>query len=169
MSQIDAPAYLTWDGDSANGVPPRRPSVVDAGGDQKQDDSAYPPDPIEHPTAPGWNQKAKQIPALARVAPVCKLGVGFNSGAPFVSHCASPGTNVFTSTFTVTDNGTGDTTITWPAGTFPASVCPPTGLTLVSSSTSVSAAHVEQVTNGIRVRTFLGGSAADVPFTIEIN
>lgn len=169
MSQIDAPSYLTWDGDSANGVLPRRPSVVDAGGDQKRDDVEFPPDPLEHPTAPGWNQKAKQITAIARVTPACKLAVGFDAGDPFISHAPAPSQNVARSTFSVTDNGDGDTTIEWPAGTFPAHSCPPTGLTFYSTSTSVVAGHLEQVTNGIRVRTFIGGVSADVAFAVEIN
>jgi hypothetical protein len=147
----------------------RRPSVDDAGGDQKVDDAAYPPDPKEHATAAGWNQQSMQIAAMAKVVGACKLEVRFNAGVPFLQRVSAPGNNVLLETFTVTDNGTGDTTITWPAYTFPEHICSPTGLTLFSNSTSVVAGHVEEVTDGIRVRTFVAGVASNVPFTITIN
>lgn len=170
MSEFDAPAFLTWDGDPANAIVPRRPSVEDAGGDQKLDAiNVLPPDPIEHATAAQWNQQSKQIAALARVAESCKLEIRFSSGAPFVQNAPSPGTLIALSTFTVVDNGTGDTSITWPAETFPPHACSPTGLTMISSSTSVVAGHLQEITNGIRVRTFVAGTPTDVPWTVDIN
>lgn len=164
---MSAAEHLTWD---ANGSEvPRRPSTDDMGGDQKVDDIEYPPIEPEHFTAGGWNQKAKQIPAICRVTASCKLEVRFNAGVPFVARATSPGTQININTFTVTDNGAGDVTIEWPADTFPAFVCSPTGLTLLSNSAGVVTGHVEEVTNGIRVRTFAAGVATDVAWTITLN
>jgi hypothetical protein len=164
---MPAAKHLTWDAFASE--LPRRPSTDDMGGDNKVDDEEAPPDDVEHFTADGWNQKAKQIPAIAKTVASCKLEVRFATGAPYVARASAPGSNVALATFTPTDNGVGDTTIVWPADTFPPHVCSPTGLTLLSSSTSVVAGHVEEVANGVRVRTFVGGSAADVPWTLAIN
>lgn len=164
----EAATYLTWDGDGSDELP-RRPTIDDLGGDTKVDDDEFPPDDIEHFTAEGWNQKAKQIPALARVAESCKLEVRFDSGSPFVARAASPKSSLPLDTFTVVDNGTGDTSITWPANTFPPSVISPTGLTLLSSSSTPVSGKVQEITNGIRVRTHDNGAAADVAWTIDIN
>jgi hypothetical protein len=40
---------------------------------------------------------------------------------------------------------------------------------MISSSTSVVAGHLEEITNGIRVRTFVGGTPTDIPWTVDIN
>jgi hypothetical protein len=166
-----APSFLTFDGGTGDAGPelPRRPSTDDLGGDDKQDNNENPPDDVEHFTAGGWNQIVKVLSALARTAAACKIEVRFSGGAPVIQRVSALGSAITTATFTPTDNGMGDTTITWPADTFPPHVCSPTGLTLFSSSTNVVDGHVEEVTNGIRVRTKSGGAAADIPFTIEIN
>src|SRR5690606_34583815 len=145
-----ASEFLTWDGD--DDTPPRRPGVEDVGGDKKIDDDRHPPDPVIHPTAGGWNEKARQIPALARVSASAKLKVEFASGTSVLAQCAAASMKVSPQIFTVTDNGIGDTTVTWPAETFPAAVCSPTGLTVFH--TTIAYGVCEEVTNGIRVRTF---------------
>ena len=167
-----APTYLTWDG--GDGTLPRRPSADDLGGDEKLDNDEKPPDDVEHFTAGGWNQKVKQHAALARVSAACKIEVRFDGGGvPFVNRFTAAGTLVTLGTFSPTDNGNGDTTITWPANTFPPNTISPNGLTLYSSATNPVAGQVEEVTNGIRVRTFAwSGSAwalSNIPWSININ
>jgi hypothetical protein len=165
------PTWNTWEGGTGDeGTElPRRPSVDDLGGDTKLDNYEEPPDDAEHFTAQGWNQLVKQVAALARVTPAAKLEVRFNSGAPYIARVASPRADVAPSTFTPTDHGAGDVSITWPADTFPPTVCSPTGLTLLSNAGAVVDGHVEEIANGIRVRTRSGGVAADVPWTITLN
>jgi hypothetical protein len=165
---MSAAEHLTWDGDGDD-ESPRRPSTDDLGGDQKQDDAEYPPDPVEHYTAGGWNQIVRQLAALAKVTAAAKLEVRFDSGAPYIARVSSPRSDVEIDTFTVVDNGDGDVSVTWPADTFPPHACSPTGLTLISSASAVVDGHVEEITNGIRVRTRSGGSATNVPWTITIN
>lgn len=168
---MPAPSFNTWEGGTGDDGPelPRRPSTDDLGGDAKQDNTKYPPDDVEHFTAAGWNQKVKQLEAMARVVPACVLEVRFNAGAPYVARCSAASRNVSISTFgTPTDNGTGDTTIAWPANTFPPAVLSPSGLTLLVTTSADRAGDVEEVANGIRVRTKAGGVATDIPFTIQI-
>lgn len=166
---MSAPNFNTWNGGIGADGPelPRRPSVDDLGGDQKQDNNEAPPDDQEHFTAGGWNQKVKQISASARVTASCLLDVQFDGSAPFLAAFSCPRDNLTSATFTLTDNGTGDTSITWPADTFPPHVISPSGFTPFGSA--VVDGRVEKITNGIRVRTRSAGSAADVPFTIHIN
>ena len=166
-----APEFNTWNGGTGDDGPelPRRPSTDDLGGDTKQDNSDHPPDDVEHFTAAAWNQLVKQVAALARVAASCKIEVRFTGATPFLSRISSPREDVTIATFTVTDNGSGDVSITWPADTFPTPVCSPTGLTLISSSTAVLDGHVEEITNGVRVRTKSGGVATDIPWTLTLN
>jgi hypothetical protein len=169
---MSAPLFLVFDGgtDAGGTELPRRPSTDDLGGDQKQDDAEFPPDDVEHPTADGWNQLVKVVAALSKTAACCKLEIDFSGGAPFVTAASGLGSGIKQSTFgTPTDNGTGDTTVSWPANTFPPFTISPNGLTLYSSSTNVVAGHVQKLTNGIRVRTFVNGAASDVPWSINLN
>ncbi len=168
---MGAPDFLTFDGGTGDDGPelPRRPSTDDLGGDAKQDNNENPPDDVEHFTAAGWNQLVKVAAALSKTAPVCKLEVRFSGSTPYVARAPALSSNVTLSTFTVTDNGLGDTTVTWPANTFPPTACSPTGLTLLVTTSAVRACDVEEVTNGIRVRTKAAGAGADIPWTIDLN
>jgi hypothetical protein len=168
-----APEYFVLDGgvnpDGSTSLP-RRPSTDDLGGDTKEDDDELPPDDVTMPTAAGHNQSAKVIAGLARVAAACKVEIDFTAGVPYVKGCSAFGSLVTKATFgTPADNGNGDTTLSWPADTFPPAEISPNGLTLYSNSTQVVAGHVELLTNGIRVRTFVNGVAANVPWSIHIN
>ncbi len=168
---MPAPEFCTWEGGTGvDGTElPRRPSIDDLGGDAKQDNKEFPPDDVEHFTSAGWNQKVKQLAALARVTPACVLEIRFSGGAPYVARCSAASSTVTIATFgTPTDNGTGDTTVLWPANTFPPAVLSPSGLTLLVTTSADRAGDVEEVANGIRVRTKAGGAATDIPFTIQI-
>jgi hypothetical protein len=162
-----AAEHNTWDGSGDEA--PRRPSTEDLGGDEKQDDLENPPDDVEHPTAAGWNQKVKQIAAIARVASSCKFELRFNAGAPYLARVAAPGSNITVATFDVTDEGPGITTIEWEADTFPPHELSPTGLTVFSDSSARCEGHLEEITNGVRVRTFTNGTAADLTCTFAVN
>lgn len=163
-----APDFLTWTGDGGENTP-RRPSTDDLGGDDKQDDAEYPPDDVQMPTAAAWNQLVKQAAALAQCVPACVLEVRFSGGAPFIARVTSPNPAIVAATFDVTDEGTGDTTIEWDANTFPPAPVSPSGLTVLSDTTTAVSAVVEEVANGIRVRTMDDGSPADLAFTIHLN
>lgn len=172
MAASLAPDYLVFDGGTnPDGTvsSPRRPSTDDLGGAEKLDDDEFPPDPVEMPDAGGHNQTTKVVSRIAGMTAAAKLEVRFASGAPYVNRADGLGTAIDPDTFTPTDNGTGDTTIEWPADTFPPEVVSPNGLTLYSSSTNPVTGHVEEVTNGVRVRTFVNGVAADVDWSLNLN
>lgn len=166
---MTTPTYLTWDGDPANGVTPRRPSTDDLGGDEKLDDDEYPPDEREHPTADGWNSKVKNGAAVGRVMPGCLVDVDFSAGAPFIARVSAASTLVVVGSFTVTNNGDGDTTIEWNQDLFPPEVCRPSALTLYGSGATALTGHIERLPTGVRVRTFDAGTLTDIPFAFHIN
>jgi hypothetical protein len=101
------------------------------------------------------NQRGMLIPALARVSPVAIITIAFSSGAPFVDRLSCCSKVLEIADLTVTDNGNGDTTIEWPANTFPTAVADMEASVCEDGSwlqpTAVS------VTNGVRVRTRADG------------
>jgi hypothetical protein len=167
---MSAPTFNTWDGDGVS-IVPRRPSTDDLGGDDLENDPEFQPVEGEMPTAQAWDQIVKQIAALARTAHSCGIEVKITAGDPAVTRAWAPRSSVVPATFSVVDNGPGDTSVTWPANTFPTSNGPPTGLTILSNSTATTSirCHVEEITNGIRVRTSVNGSAADLDWAINLN
>lgn len=109
-----SPTFLTFDGDTANGINPYRPGVNDVGGCAKLDDQNYPPDPITMPTAADFNEMGMLLVALCKVSGAALLYVS-NSGTPTITGLRAAGSLIQISDFTVTDNGPGDTTITCPS------------------------------------------------------
>jgi hypothetical protein len=157
-----APAQLTWDI-----TPPRRPSLGDVGGATLQDHASKPPDKATMPYPDQLNQWAKQIERLAACSPVAVISVQFTAGVPSVELFTAMRTTLTIGDFTVDDNGNGDTTITWPANTFPPPVARP--------SVTVNEFHpfltptVANVANGVRVKTYdNAGVATDVNFTVTV-
>lgn len=158
---LTAPNDLTWDI-----TPPRRPSLQDCGEALHENDTAYPPTgPIE-PYAEELNQWAKQISRMGGVVPAAILYVTFAGGNPGVTQFVAMPTGVTLSTFTLTDNGPGDTSITWPAGTFPTSVMWP------SATIADDTAHIIcalRISNGVRVKTRnLAGGSEDSDFVAMV-
>ncbi len=156
----DAPAELTWDID-----PPRRPSLADLGNATLQDHASKPPSKATMPYADQMNQWAKQEERLAAMTEACGISVTFSGSDPSVSQFIAMRTTTVIGDFTVTDNGTGDTTITWPANTFPTSALGPTAS--LNDTTVGGGYTVSLVANGVRVITWTGAATpADRPFTV---
>lgn len=109
-----SPAYLTFDGDVANGVNPYRPGTNDVGGCQKLDDSEEPPDDETMASADDFNQMGKLIVALCKVAGAAVMYVS-NSGTPAITGLRAAGSLLTVPDFTVIDQATGDTEIKCPA------------------------------------------------------
>lgn len=148
-------------------VPPRRPGISDVGGAQKEDDLNYPPDPVRMLTGADENQGEKLTVAYGKVVANAKVTVHFSGSTPSVAQASGCGSAVVPSLFTVTDNGAGDTTISWPAGTFPAAIADHTARL---TGATVGMIACETVSNGARVRTKDGtNTAADLAFVLEVN
>lgn len=159
---MPVPETLTYDIPGA----PRRPSLEDVGGATMEDDQARPPDPVTMPTAAKFNQHDRQIAAAHRVLPVLVLSLRFSSGAPIIDSFTTLSTLPVTGTFTVVDNGTGDTSITWPANTFPTPAVKPKGGV---NGPTLGACAPELITNGVRIRTVnMSNVATDLPCTVEV-
>lgn len=164
---MDAPEYFTLDGDVANGVNPYRPSLTSFGGATKIDDQTYPPDPETMLTAAQENQKENALAGLSRIAPLARLYVKFSGGTPSLYAVLAFGSELQISDFTVTDSGTGTTSITCSATKIPGPAFP-SGLTLLSSSDVRGSAVVNGGGDGIIVYTRnSAGTLADIDFVVD--
>lgn len=146
-------------------TPPRRPSLDDLGGGAKENDDVA-PDPVRDPTAEDFNQMSKLLAALGRLMPVALLSVDISSGDHFLERVSCATTAHTTGTFTLTDNGAGDISITWPVGSFPPAVARPRAHVVGATPALIAA---EAISSGVRVRTEdAAGNPVDVPFEVEI-
>lgn len=92
------------------------------------------------------------------------ISVEIISGAPAVVAVSAPRTSVEIGDFTVTDNGVGDTTITWPARMFPQEVARPE-LSINEDIGEMVGGTVVPVTNGVRSAP-TAPPARDLHFTV---
>ena len=151
---------LTWDL-----ATPRRPSLDDVGGAGLIDHATRPPIAVRMITADAGNQWQEQIQRLAGMVPVASFSVRFSAGTPSIYKFVAMPTAPITGTFTVTDNGPGDTTISWPAGTFPTSALEPKAS--LNGGSGVLAPVATMVTNGVQVVTS-DGLPVDAAFTVDV-
>lgn len=163
---MPATNLLTYDD-----TPPVRPALEDLGGAAKENDPNFPPIPGVMPMAEEDNQKTQQIAAFAKVVPLAILTVTFAAGTPSIANVKALGTNVTAASFTVVDNGDGDTTIWWASGT----VLPPTaGAPIVSQADDTEIDRIRAFyttvsgSPAVRVKTKLGATGADANFVVEI-
>lgn len=146
---------------------PRRPSLEDMGGAGLEDDQDDPPDALTMPSAAAMNQGERQIAAAHAVLPVATVWLRVSGGNHVVDSFASLTTLIDGTDLVVTVNGTGDTSITWPANSFPAPLGPPRpgGIT----GTTIGQMAVESITNGFRVRTANAtGTATTLPCAVDV-
>ncbi len=159
---MTAPDTLTLDLDV-----PRWPSLGDVGGASLEDDSKRPPDKTRMPYADQLNQWARLLEAYGRVLPAAVISVKFTTGTPSIDSFVAVRPGMTTPDFTVTDNGTGDTSITWAADTFPVPKTQPT--VTINEAGAFDAPVGVRVSNGVQVTTKDGaGSATDANFTVTV-
>lgn len=160
------PLYNPINGDPGNAVAPRRPGLDDMGGATILNDLEFLPDEQTMISGQGDNIKQRLSVSYGKVVPVCVVTVHFSGGTPSVASFSAAGDNITTPTFTVTDNGTGDTTLAWPANTFPANVADHEAAV---TGATIGQASAQTLTNSVRVRTAgATGTAADLPFNVRI-
>jgi hypothetical protein len=147
--------------------PPRRPALDDFGGADFEDDTSAPPERGVHPSAEDFNQACLVAARLAGIAFVAQVEVSFSAGDPVLANFVSLVAGVTSETFTLTDNAAGNTSIEWPANTFPAGVMPHAGLTIVED-VEIDRARAIPITNGVQVITKLGATGTDAGFTLLI-
>lgn len=148
-------------------VPPNRPSLADVGGATKVDDAIYPPNPVTMPTSAEFNLLEKLVAAYGKVMPVARFSVT-GGAVPVISLMQCLATAPVIATFTCALVGTGDVSITWPAGTFPTSTNNPQA-TINSTSGSWLAPIAFSITNGVEVVTRnSAGALTNSNFTVDV-
>jgi len=146
---------------------PHRPGESDLLNGTKT--NATPVVPPHMPAAEEFTQFARQLEQLAKMSPIIRISIAFSGSTPSINSVVCVRNDILSANFTVTDNGVGDTSITWPASTFPASNTQPMATLNGGAVGAHAAPDVVAISNGVRVRTFdVDTSAADVPFTVEV-
>ena len=162
-----SPTFPVYDGDGVS-VVPRRPGVDDVGGSAKEDNQKYPPNPLTMLAAADWNQVARLLVGFSRVLPVAVISVEITGGVPAISYFESVASNLVAGDITVTDNGAGDTSLTWTAGDFPVRNLNPAGLTL-NEDAACDECMAIPIANGVQVITEDGGVGTDCNFTVYLH
>ena len=158
----------TYPGDlTADDGGPRRGSLQDFGGATLEDEDPQ-PDKATMLYADLGNGLQRAVAAHEKAVFTLGITVTFSGSDPVVSHVTGGPEAATISAITPTDNGLGDTTLTWPAGTFPASILGP--MPALNDGTVGGGITAALVANGVRVKTWTGAStAADRPFTVVIH
>jgi len=145
-------------------TPARRPGLDDFNGASKIDDAENPPDPATMPNAAEANTVQRTLIGVAKVVHVLVLTVDFTAGAPVVVSYGDATEKLDVGDFSLVDNAAGDTSITWPAGTFPTAIAD--FLLTVTADVAIDEQRAFAITNGVRVVTKNGGVATDARFTL---
>lgn len=145
-------------------TPPRRPGSNDLNGLAKEDEPGELPDPTTMPSAAEWNTIGHLLLAAARVMPVAVLSI-VGGAAPTLLFFPNARTDLVNASFTVTRNGVGDVSITWPVDTFPTMVARP----VAALNSGPGMIHATPITNGVRVYSYdSAGAASDKDFTVQV-
>lgn len=158
---MSAPDVLVFDLET-----PRRPTLDDV--DPTIEDEA----PFPHagePYANQLNQWARLCAAYGRVLPVAIIEVDFTGGGvPFIETLTSCSEVLTASDLPApADNGTGDTTITWPADAFPIPICSADAHMVADAEWLAPIAL--PVANGVRVKTrAASGALTDGRFKLHL-
>jgi len=155
-------------------TPPRRPTIDDVGGGLKTNRTPA-PDPVRDATAEDYNQLGQQGVAAGSMIPLARVFVTISGGVPAVTSVMAPGSAVTTSSFTVTDNAAGDTTISWPVALLPTRAAAPGGLTQTDDTEIdrlralyTTAAVPAANSPAVRVKSKLGATGTDCNFVVDI-
>jgi hypothetical protein len=176
---MPAPGQATWDGNPNASPPitaPYRPSSADFNGASLSDDPVFPPNPATMPTAELLNTYSLQLVTVSRMCPNIRAGVTGGT-APFISAFTATPTAVYgasaAGTFGVTRGQTGQVTVYWNSGAFPASLTPPSAylngsIGPTGACVSIGATTFGPTANGVVVTTTQGNAYADLPFCFEV-
>lgn len=145
--------------------PTHRPDITELGGGAKVN-VAPEPDPVRQLRAEDINQLSQQAAAVGRVMPVALVQIEQTAGTYSVIAVSCAPTTPTTGTFTLTKNGTGDVSVTWPSGTFPSPIAKARAHVTGSAPLMVAA---QAISNGVRVRMKNDtGTATDSHFDLDI-
>lgn len=167
-------AQSTWDGNPNTSPPtttPYRPGSADFNGIGLQDRADFPPNAQTMPTANLLNTWSATEVVLGRIVPNMVLSIT-GGNPPSIALCTAAPTAVNgnpSGFLTLTRNGAGDVSITWPANTFPPAVAwPMATVNTQQGPTDSRTIAATPITNGVRVTTFNGGGGVDMNFTVSV-
>ena len=103
------------------------------------------------------------------VASSCIVTVKFVAGAPQVESFIAPNTSIGLADFTFVENATGDTTVRLPIGKVPPKRTRPIAGANEGTNVGVTADEFsDDDYRGARVKTWAGGTLADLKFTVQL-
>lgn len=148
---------------------PRRPSTDDVDPTLVNDDGTTGYIAAGFPYADQINTALILAKVLAGMGAVASIEVHFAAGVPSIYAVQALDDTLVAGDFTVTDNGAGDTTITWAADTFPIAAASPTAQIVDTAHGSWLAPTCSSPANGVRVKTRAdGGALTDCNFIVHI-
>lgn len=152
------------DGSTWDLAVPRRPGVDDYNDCAKEDDAAFPANPLTMPTAPEYNELCAHDVVYGRMTPNATISIASGATPSVLDFTAAP-SDVVLATFAVTRNAAGDVSITWPANTFPPALTRPKAFL----NNGPGMIWADNITNGVRVKTYdKGGALTDTDFTVDV-
>ena len=147
---------------------PRRGALADYGGATCEDEDPK-PDKITMLYADLVNGLQRHAEAVDNAIAAVIFTVTLDGGGAFVlSQVAGPGDAARdVANFTLTPNATGDVSITWPAGTFPASIAGP--MAGLNDATVGGGVNARLISNGVSVLTWTdANTAGNRAFTVVV-
>lgn len=152
-----ATGTLPWNLTADDGGP-RRGSLADYGNATVEDEDTA-PDKDTMLYADLCNGLQRAAAAHDRAVFAVGFTVTVPAGTPVLSQVTGPGdVTLDLLNFTLTPNGAGDFSITWPANSFPAAILGPTAS--LNDDTVGGGINPRLITNGVRVLTWTGASTA---------
>lgn len=146
---------------------PHRPTLDELGGGEFQNDPVHPPKE-GHPSAEMFNQATKQVVALAKLAPSMKFQVEFDAGEPKITQFVALRSQLTIDDFQLFDNGDGNTTIAVDPAKLVPQLMRASGLTIVGD-VEIDRMRIVTESNGWTIKTKLGATGTDAPFTFQVN
>ena len=148
---------------------PRRPSTDDVDPTYTNSDGTTGYIGPDMPYADQLNTTSILAKVLAGVAPVAIIEVHFSAGTPSIYAVQALNDTLVAGDFTPTDNGPGDTTISWAADTFPIAASSPEAKVVDTAHGSWLQPTCSSPSNGVRVKTRnSAGVLTDVNFKVHI-
>lgn len=142
-----------------------RPGIDELGGGAFEN-ATMPADPRRSPGSKAFNQLTRQIVAQAKLSASVRLQVEFVGGAPQITALAGLASFLEPSDFHITDNGSGDTSLTIDG--WIAEWLRPLELTVVGD-VEIDRARVFPIAKGWRVKTKLGATGTDAAFVLALH
>lgn len=123
------------------------------------------------PCAEIFNQVVQQVAAFGGVVPTAVIVIDFSSGAPFIAALLCANKTLNAGSFTIVDQGNGDTSIRWTTANLPILTTATSSLNVHGTSNTddvVEEMGLSAGTSGVRLRTSSGGVLTNLRATVVL-